>query len=461
MQAPLTADHAAEGFLRPAPAPPAGDCALEGPPEEPPRTVRLSPELQASIRWWVQPLAGTPAQRFVDGGTWEMVLWSVWFASWMACFGFAFFRTVGTHSIVYVCNMFLIGTSVVAVGIGRYHLVSALLSTTAARGTGGAAAATRLDALLQTELTPETARRVGRLVRSWRPFMLFIGPCCLCVFFFTAVAAHWAAPTSIPVAVAVAALVVTSLPAAVNSITLLGLLLSVVCTITADPIHQLAIAIRRTDAAATDYNSLVGGVHRAHRATMELSKLIQVPLLTGILFCVGFALACLIIAVAPRPGNPCQFVDGADASLFGRCWYNLGVEAHQMLFWSTFFSVLAVWSLSRPAAVTTACQSVAGAVNMLRVNEDGAGTVTLVSPEHAIKIECVERLIIGLNRGQGLGVTVLGKRITKTLVMTMMVEAMGALVVLNSALLGQLHLGNEQHIEEQEIKGLGAVGGGQ
>eukprot|EP01051_Picozoa_sp_SAG22_P040278 SAG22_NODE_21657_length_255_cov_0.666667_1_plen_37_part_01 len=37
MQAPLTAAHAAEGFLRPA-----ADCALEGPSEfeEPPRAVR-------------------------------------------------------------------------------------------------------------------------------------------------------------------------------------------------------------------------------------------------------------------------------------------------------------------------------------------------------------------------------------------------------------------------------------
>ena len=63
----------------------------------------------------------------------------------------------------------------------------------------------------------------------------------------------------------------------------------------------------------------------------------------------------------------------------------------------------------------------------------------LATLEQGQRIEMLERYISELNRGQGLGVLVLKKRITFTLVMGMLIQTVSAMVVINTTLQIVLH----------------------
>ena len=99
----------------------------------------------------------------------------------------------------------------------------------------------------------------------------------------------------------------------------------------------------------------------------------------------------------------------------------------------------AAGALFAPARVTTACQKVASAVNDLRVNAVDDQPAKLATLEQGQRIEILKRYISELNRDQGLGVLILKKRITFTLVMGMLIQTVSAMVVINTTLQSVLH----------------------
>ena len=101
--------------------------------------------------------------------------------------------------------------------------------------------------------------------------------------------------------------------------------------------------------------------------------------------------------------------------------------------------VLRVAALFAPARVTTACQKVASAVNDLRVSTVDDQPAKLATLEQGQRIEILKRYISELNRDQGLGVLILKKRITFTLVMGMLIQTVSAMVVINTTLQSVLH----------------------
>ena len=105
-----------------------------------------------------------------------------------------------------------------------------------------------------------------------------------------------------------------------------------------------------------------------------------------------------------------------------------------------------------PARVTTACQKVASAVNDLRVNAVDGQPAKLATLEQGQRIEILKRYIGELNRDQGLGVLILKKRITFTLVMGMLIQTVSAMVVINTTLQSVLH------DTEEEIAAVAAEG---
>ena len=63
----------------------------------------------------------------------------------------------------------------------------------------------------------------------------------------------------------------------------------------------------------------------------------------------------------------------------------------------------------------------------------------LATLEQGQRIEILKRYISELNRDQGLGVLILKKRITFTLVMGMLIQTVSAMVVINTTLQSVLH----------------------
>ena len=110
-----------------------------------------------------------------------------------------------------------------------------------------------------------------------------------------------------------------------------------------------------------------------------------------------------------------------------------------LAFFALLFSAGGVAALFAPARVTTSCQKVASAVNDLRVNAADDQPAKLATLEQGQRIEMLERYISELNRDQGLGVLILKKRITFTLVMGMLIQTVSAMVVINTTLQSVLH----------------------
>ena len=82
---------------------------------------------------------------------------------------------------------------------------------------------------------------------------------------------------------------------------------------------------------------------------------------------------------------------------------------------------------------------VASAVNDLRVNAVDDQPAKLATLEQGQRIEILKRYISELNRDQGLGVLILKKRITFTLVMGMLIQTVSAMVVINTTLMSIVH----------------------
>ena len=78
-------------------------------------------------------------------------------------------------------------------------------------------------------------------------------------------------------------------------------------------------------------------------------------------------------------------------------------------------------------------------MNDLRVNAVDDQPAKLATLEQGQRIEILKRYISELNRDQGLGVLILKKRITFTLVMGMLIQTVSAMVVINTTLQSVLH----------------------
>ena len=227
--------------------------------------------------------------------------------------------------------------------------------------------------------------------------------------------------------------------------------------LTEDKQEQLRKRIRGTTAATANFDELTDGVYRAHLATTELSKVMGSHVVFSVALAAIASASCIVASVAPRPPQsyycaPTWASNSTAAPMEPGCpwydvvgqyglgsWYNLFCHQFVLVFWTLFFSAQGVALLFAPARVTTACQKVASAVNDLRVNAVDDQPAKLATLEQGQRIEILKRYISELNRDQGLGVLILKKRITFTLVMGMLIQTVSAMVVINTTLQSVLH----------------------
>ena len=227
--------------------------------------------------------------------------------------------------------------------------------------------------------------------------------------------------------------------------------------LTEDKVELLGKRIRGTTAATADFDELTDGVYRAHLATTELSKLMELQTIRTVALSGILAAAMVVASVSPRPPQgydcaPTWASNSTAAPMEPDCdwynvvaqygwgsWYNLFCHQYVLAFYALFFSGAGVAALFAPARVTTACQKVASAVNDLRVNALDDQPAKLATLEQGQRIEMLKRYISELNRDQGLGVLILKKRITFTLVMGMLIQTVSAMVVINTTLQSVLH----------------------
>ena len=331
-------------------------------------------------------------------------------------------------------------------------LMNAPLDSTAAAvaaaGSTGSAAATQqhwLDTLLQAEVSPQTAKDVARIVKQNRAgfvlVLLWVTIQWAVLGYLTATAAtHWASAT---IGWFAFIYTVVAFPTFVAKWLSLVFTPAVVFTLATEPVRQLTADVERTTADTADYDAAAVGVHNAHQTVLRLSNLALGPIFYNWTFMPVMCVVFLYLAVGPRPSLtencdesrlPVIFAD-TDHFLEGG-WYNTFMHPYVCVVGLSMGVYFMIMSLKPAAKVTNECQLLASAVNDLRFcehAEHGRG-VTLARPEHLIRIEGLERGIQGKNQGQGLGAIVLDHRITNTLVLGMLVQAMSAMVFINGAI---------------------------
>jgi hypothetical protein len=219
----------------------------------------------------------------------------------------------------------------------------------------------------------------------------------------------------------VAAVLVVAVPFWAGMLSAVRLASDVSYVLAADAANQVATDVRRTTAATADYDALAQRVHRVHSATMTLSAQMTPVVVGWVILILPLAFAWLFIAVAPRPAA-------------ANNWYNFYLSEIAAACMSNWLVGLVVWELFGPARVTSACQSIASAVNDLRLNVAADGVVTLATSEQLHRIEGLKRYANELNKDQGLGFLVLGKRMTRTLVLGLLIQTVSGMIVVSTTL---------------------------
>eukprot|EP01045_Picozoa_sp_COSAG04_P026279 COSAG04_NODE_3619_length_2668_cov_1.533281_2_plen_459_part_00 len=431
MEAPLALHAQAEPELLPSDE-----------PQQLPRELRE--ELR---RWMMLCVAGpfAPAKR--EEQRRRVRAWEALILAWAWCSAYTIYR-----------GLRLVAPAAALALSGAVAALAAIFTLMAAKGSGGRyfewnELLPRVLEELEGPVGSETAAALQGLAKG-APRKLFAAPLGVAIDVAIAYeskpdAAHQLAAAAVFVLGAVAVLVIGPGKEILEHAT---------WALTEDKVELLGKRIRGTTAATADFDELTDGVYRAHLATTELSKLMESQTIRTVAGSGIVAAAMVVASVSPRPQQgydcaPTWASNSTAAPMDPECgwydvvaqygwgsWYNLFCHQYVLAFYALFFSAgTGVAALFAPARVTTACQKVASAVNDLRVNALDDQPAKLATLEQGQRIEMLKRYISELNRDQGLGVLILKKRITFTLVMGMLIQTVSAMVVINTTLQSVLH----------------------
>ena len=319
---------------------------------------------------------------------------------------------------------------------GVYQFFNAMLRPVPGLGGGGCSL---LDSVLQQNISAAGLKRVTKEIQQHKLTVLVVVPFYLFTFLAMAQEAFEHAGrfnSAYPVLGVLG--VLGSTFSGFQGFFAAVLLNKITCVLVTDRIDQLAERVRRADADSADYGSFAESIHKIDELVNRLSKVSELQIVTQVGGMGTGALACIMVALRTPSTEAAPWM------------FRVAMSPTSALCWAQFFVLMAVLSLSLPAKLTSACQRVATAVNSLRFQRQPGGGITLAEGKRLLQIEGLERAIQGLNRGQGLGFCVMGKRVTRTLVLGLLIQSMSAMLVINGTMMQ--FVGVEVGVDETEVE---------
>lgn len=173
-----------------------------------------------------------------------------------------------------------------------------------------------------------------------------------------------------------------------------------------DRARQAGAVVQCATAATANYDALAEMIYHIHTETGSLSEKLQPVILASGSIRLLMMVSWLFIAAGPRPArNDGGWLENGN-------WYDIFFNEWVAAVMATQSVAMAVWNLSGPARITSACQKIATAVNDMRLHAGADGTMKLATTEQGHRIEMLKRYMNELNKEQGLGAPrcVLGHR---------------------------------------------------
>jgi hypothetical protein len=214
------------------------------------------------------------------------------------------------------------------------------------------------------------------------------------------------------------------------------LLGSVLFEVAGDQVRQITEQVKGFNARSLDFNECIRSIHRVDADISELANFARWLCLETVFGYIFAGLPWAVVGLGPQPPT--------DHWWSGNNMLGLPLS-YACCFFCMCFVLFGIWTAAASAAVTTACDELRDALNRLRASSGGAGEssradIYIATPDEVSKIENLLAYIDGLNEGAGMGFSLVGVKITYSLVANALISFGSVMGVLFATLLHFVHV---------------------